>query len=140
MKTTTKIPKANCDHTLECIHGSTKYLNNSMTHSEERDNFEKCRFEPTAELKGSNFFKNINNKNFDKLPTKPTRAPDRQVVHGTSFQPNWWKHVSEETTYPKNNPTEFLSEIHPQDVCKNTKMTEQSSQYSNDELDRKSVV
>ena len=66
-------------------------------------------------------FKNINIKNFNKLPTKPTCAPNRQVAHGTSFQPSWWKHVSEETTYSKNNTTEFLSEIHPQDICENTK-------------------
>ena len=64
---------------------------------------------------------------------KPTRAPDRQVAHGTSFQPKWRKQVSEETTYPMNNPTEFLSEIRPQDISENTKMTDQSSQYSNDE-------
>ena len=105
-----------------------------MTHSEERDNFEKCLFEPTAKLKDSNFFKNINIENFDKLPTKPIHAPDWQVAHGTSFQPNWWKHVSEETMYPKNNPTEFLSETRPQDVCENNKMTDQSFRYCDDEL------
>ena len=77
-----------------------------------------------CQTKKFNFFLNINNENYGKLPTKPTRAPNWQVVHSTSFQPNWWKDVSAETTYLKNNPTEFLSEIPPQDVCENTKMTE----------------
>ena len=48
-----KILKVNCDCTLECTHGRTKYLNNSTTHSKEHGDFEKCRFEPTAKLKDS---------------------------------------------------------------------------------------
>ena len=86
-KNSKKILKANCDRTLECTHGRTEYLNNSTTHSEERDNFEKCRFEPTAVLKDSKLFKNINIENFDKLPTKQTH------IQELSFSNNIFKNI-----------------------------------------------
>ena len=42
------------------------------------------------------------------------------------YQPNWWKDVSAETTYPENKLTGFLSEIPPQDVCEHAEMTKGS--------------
>ena len=130
----TKFLKANCDRTLKCTHGRTKFLNNSTAHSEERGGFQKCRSEPTAELKNSNYSKNPNSEDYGEFPTKPTRAPERQVAHGTSSQPDWWKDVSAETTYPKKVSTRFPTEIPPQDSCERTEMTEGSFQYNDEEL------
>ena len=60
----TKFLKANCDRTLQCTHGRTKVLNYSKAHSEERGDFQKCRSEPTAELKDSNYLKNSNSEGY----------------------------------------------------------------------------
>ena len=118
-------------------HGRTNFLNNSTAHSKEPRDFEKCQSKPTTELNNSKKLKKTQKyKQWKlwKISYETDHAPNRQVVHGTSFQPNWWKDVSAETTNLKNNPTGFLSEISPQSVCEHIKMTEESLQYKDDEL------